>query len=93
MRARDAAFEITLARSGRTLTVPPDISIVSADEAAGLSPVYSCLEGTCGTCETAVLEGVPDHHDSILDEEDRTSGTTMMICVSRARSPRLVLDL
>jgi ferredoxin len=49
--------------------------------------------GTCGTCETAVLEGAPDHRDSVLDEEARDAGDTMMICVSRAATRRLVLDL
>jgi ferredoxin len=53
----------------------------------------SCAEGTCGTCETAVLEGEPDHRDSVLDEVEREAGGCMMICVSRACSPRLVLDL
>jgi hypothetical protein len=50
-------------------------------------------EGTCGTCETAVLDGVPDHRDSVLDESERQANDSMMICVSRGRSDRLVLDL
>jgi ferredoxin len=51
------------------------------------------MEGICGTCETEVIEGEPDHRDSILSDADRASGNTMMICVSRSRSKRLVLDL
>lgn len=87
------AFEIVLARSGHRLTVPPDRSILSVVEEAGIAALSSCREGTCGTCETAVLDGVPDHRDSLLTESERAAGDTMMICVSRARSPHLVLDL
>jgi ferredoxin len=53
----------------------------------------SCAEGTCGTCETAVLSGLPDHRDSVLTEEERRAGDCMMICVSRSCTARLVLDL
>jgi ferredoxin len=53
----------------------------------------SCGEGTCGTCETTVLEGEPDHRDSVLDPEARKAGNSMMICVSRSCAKRLVLDL
>jgi ferredoxin len=53
----------------------------------------SCQEGTCGTCETTVLSGVPDHRDSVLTSEEQAAGDTMMICVSRSCSARLVLDL
>lgn len=87
------AFEVVLARSGRTLTVPPDVSVLDAVRGAGVEVLYSCTEGTCGTCETDVLEGVPDHRDSVLSEEERAAGETMLICVSRCRGRRLVLDL
>jgi ferredoxin len=53
----------------------------------------SCLEGVCGTCETPVVEGTPDHRDSLLSDEEKEAGDYMMICVSRSRSSRLVLDL
>jgi ferredoxin len=53
----------------------------------------SCEEGTCATCETGVIEGEVEHRDSVLTEEERAAGRTMMLCVSRSRSPRLVLDL
>ncbi|MEV5750594.1 iron-sulfur cluster-binding domain-containing protein [Actinoallomurus sp. NPDC052308] len=86
-------FEVVLARSGRTLTVPPDGSVLEAVRAAGIEVLYSCTEGTCGTCETDVLEGEPDHRDSVLTDEERANCATMMICVSRSRGPRLVLDL
>ncbi|WP_330269380.1 PDR/VanB family oxidoreductase [Streptomyces griseorubiginosus] len=87
------AFELELARSGLTLTVPPDRSVLETLEEAGVDVDFSCREGTCGTCETDVLEGTPDHRDSLLTEDERAAGDTMFICVSRSRGPRLVLDL
>jgi ferredoxin-NADP reductase len=86
-------IEVTCARSGRVLHVPPDRSILEVAEAAGLGPPSSCAEGICGTCETAILDGEPEHLDSLLSDQERADGRTMLICVSRARSPRLVLDL
>jgi ferredoxin len=87
------AFEVYLAQSGLTLTVPPDESILSVVEEAGVGVLSSCAEGTCGTCETTVLQGVPDHRDSVLDQDEREAGNCMMICVSRSCTPRLVLDI
>ncbi len=89
----DTGFEVVLVQSGRTLTVPAGVSVLDAVRAAGVEVLYSCTEGTCGTCETDVLEGTPDHRDSVLSDEERESGETMMICVSRCRGRRLVLDL
>ncbi|ROS43729.1 PDR/VanB family oxidoreductase [Amycolatopsis thermoflava] len=86
-------FEVELAASGRIVTVPPDKSILAAVEEAGVSVLSSCQEGTCGTCETPVLDGVPDHRDSLLTDAERAANDTMMICVSRSCGPRLVLDL
>ncbi|MBK3641135.1 PDR/VanB family oxidoreductase [Streptomyces sp. MBT33] len=86
-------FEVELAQSGRTVTVAPDVSVLDAVRAAGVEVLFSCTEGTCGTCETDVLEGTPDHRDSVLTDAERESGETMMICVSRCRGRRLVLDL
>jgi ferredoxin len=62
-------------------------------EEAGVGVLSSCAEGTCGTCETAVLDGVPDHRDSVLDQTERQANDCMMICVSRSCTERLVLDL
>jgi ferredoxin-NADP reductase len=87
------SFEVLLARSELTLTVPPERSILEVVEGADVSVLSSCREGTCGTCETAVLQGEPDHRDSVLSAEERAAGDCMMICVSRSRKPRLVLDL
>ncbi|MDT9700680.1 PDR/VanB family oxidoreductase [Streptomyces sp. P17] len=89
----DGEFEVVLARSGRTLTVPPGVSVLDSVRAAGVEVLYSCTEGTCGTCETDVVEGVPDHRDSVLTDAEREAGETMLICVSRCRGKRLVLDL
>lgn len=86
-------FEVELARSGLTLTVPPDRSVLETLEAAGVAVDFSCREGTCGTCETDVLDGSPDHRDSLLTEDERAAGDTMLVCVSRSCGPRLVLDL
>ncbi len=90
---RAEAFEVVLERSGVSLTVPPGRSVMSVVEEAGVTVVSSCAEGTCGTCETRVLGGVPDHRDSVLREDERAAGNAMMICVSRSCGDRLVLDL
>ena len=72
---------------------PPGQSILDALEEQGVSVLSSCQEGVCGTCETRVLEGIPDHRDSLLSEEEREANEYMMICVGRSKSDRLVLDL
>ncbi|MFB8777233.1 PDR/VanB family oxidoreductase [Streptomyces broussonetiae] len=89
----DGEFEVVLARTGRTVGVPAGVSVLEAVRAAGVEVLYSCTEGTCGTCETDVVEGVPDHRDTVLTGAERAAGDTMMICVSRCRGRRLVLDL
>jgi ferredoxin-NADP reductase len=86
-------FEVELATSGRVVQVPAGTSILAALRGAGVEVLSSCEEGTCGTCETGVLAGRPDHRDCVLDPSERDAGDLMMICVSRARTPRLVLDL
>ncbi|WP_026401937.1 PDR/VanB family oxidoreductase [Actinomadura rifamycini] len=90
---RREAFEVELAQSGKTVEIPAGCSILEAVEKAGVGVLSSCREGTCGTCETVVLEGEPDHRDSVLTDAERADGGFMMICVSRSRGPRLVLDL
>ncbi len=86
-------FELVLARSGRTLTVPAGRSVFDVVQEAGVSVLGSCHEGICGTCEQIVLDGDVDHRDSILTADERARNETMMICVSRCRSDRLTLDL
>jgi ferredoxin-NADP reductase len=91
--AREKGFEVELRRSGKTLAVAADQSVFDAVRGVGVSVLGSCLEGICGTCETPVLDGDVDHRDSVLDDEERAANDCMMICVSRCRSERLVLDL
>ncbi|MGY1641951.1 PDR/VanB family oxidoreductase [Geodermatophilus sp. SYSU D00703] len=87
------SFEVELATSGLTVTVPPEKSILEVVEEAGIPVLSSCQEGTCGTCETPVLEGVVDHRDSLLTPAEQAANDTMFICVSRAACPKLVLEL
>ncbi|MFP6561680.1 2Fe-2S iron-sulfur cluster-binding protein [Paraburkholderia sp. B3] len=88
------AYVVHLQRSGRTIDVPAGARLLDTLLAAGVACDYSCGEGICGACETAVLEGAPEHRDSVLSEAERSAGKSMMICVSGARrGSRLVLDL
>ncbi|MGW8883793.1 PDR/VanB family oxidoreductase [Streptomyces sp. NPDC055749] len=90
----DEAFEVECRASGVTLTVGAGTSILDAAEGAGLTVESSCRDGICGSCETRVLDGTPDHRDFLLSDAERAAGATMMICVSRCASrSRLVLDL
>lgn len=92
-QAGDAPFEVELASDGRVFTVPPGQTIVDVLEAAGVDLMHDCLRGDCGICRTGVKAGVPDHRDVVLTPAERAAGRVMQICVSRAKSPRLVLDL
>jgi vanillate O-demethylase ferredoxin subunit len=86
-------FTIELRRSGRSLTVPADRTILQILEQNGIPVVSSCREGTCRTCETGVCEGAVEHRDFCLTPQEQEAGRTMVVCVSRAKSERLVLDL
>jgi ferredoxin-NADP reductase len=86
-------FEVVCARSGITVTVEPDSTILEALEGAGIEVLASCLSGICGTCETPVLQGVPDHRDSVLSDAEHETGSVIMVCVSRSQSKTMVLDL
>jgi ferredoxin-NADP reductase len=87
------SFEVICQRSGITVAVPAGRSVFEVLEDAGVSVLGSCLEGICGTCEAAVIEGTPDHRDSVLSAEEQACNDAMMLCVSRSLSDRLVLDL
>ncbi|GAB2977443.1 cytochrome P450 [Nocardioides montaniterrae] len=87
------SFEVECSRSGVAVTVPEGTSIFEAVEQAGVDVLGSCMEGICGTCEVDVVEGTPDHRDSILSKAERERGDTIMLCVSRSLSKRLVLDV
>jgi cytochrome P450/ferredoxin-NADP reductase len=87
------SFDVECARTGVTVTVPEGTSIFDAVEKAGADVMGSCMEGICGTCEADVLDGTPDHRDSVLSRAERERGDTVMMCVSRSLSRKLVLDL
>jgi len=86
-------FEVEVASSGQVIAVHDGQSVLTALRAAGVDVLSSCEEGTCGTCETGVLSGVPDHRDAVLTPAERAACDFMMVCVSRSRTPRLALDL
>jgi ferredoxin len=88
-------FEVELELTGVTVTVTPDVSVLDAvrAQAPEATVLSSCRRGTCGTCEVPVVEGAVEHRDSVLTPLEQEGDTVMMICVSRAAGPRLVLDL
>jgi phthalate 4,5-dioxygenase reductase subunit len=90
-QADDQPFEITLSSSGQTLTVPVGQTILQTLRNHGLAVPFSCESGTCGSCKTGLLEGQADHRDMVLMTDEKA--TRIMVCVSRAHSPSLVLDL
>ena len=88
-----SAFEIDLARSGMTLFVEGGKTILEVLRENGVTLPSSCEQGACGTCEVAVLEGLPHHQDVYLNEAEHAAGDRIMTCISRAHSERLVLDI
>lgn len=91
--ATDGGYAVRLASSGRTVAVRAGQTILEALRDQGLSVRASCEQGICGTCETAVLAGTPDHRDALLSDEEKRSNKVMMICCSGSLTPELVLDL
>ncbi|SHG16929.1 PDR/VanB family oxidoreductase [Geodermatophilus nigrescens] len=91
--ARTAPFEVELARTGTTVVVDPGSTVLDALGRVGVEVLSSCRRGVCGTCETTVLAGRPDHRDALLDDDERAANDCMYVCVSRSRDERLVLDL
>ena len=91
VREDDQPFNVTLARSGKTVEVPADRSILEALRDAGVETVSSCESGTCGTCKCGLIEGRADHRDLVLMDEEKDR--FIMICVSRAMEGDLVVDL
>lgn len=89
----DGSFEVVLQKSGQTLTVTKDQSILKVLQDAGLDVPFSCSEGICGTCLTKVVAGTPDHWDMYLTPEEQEKGDCIMVCCSRSQTVRLVLDL
>lgn len=91
VRVDDVAFEVELAKSGRTVTVPADKSILEAIRESGIKTTSSCESGTCGSCKCRLLAGEVDHRDMVLMDEERDD--FIMICVSRAKTGGLIVDL
>lgn len=89
----DLPFDVVLAQSDKTLQVPANKSCLEVLRDAGIEVDWSCKEGTCGTCEVEILAGVPEHRDAVLTAEEREENETMMVCVSRAKTPSITLDI
>ncbi len=85
-------YTAELRRSGKTLTITSDKSLLQTMLDAGIKVNFSCAEGVCGSCETKVLEGIPDHRDSVLSTKERARNKAMMVCVSGCKTDTLVLD-
>lgn len=92
-QAGDNAFEVEVQSTGEVFLVPPGKTIIEVLEAGGVDLVYDCQRGDCGICQTDVIAGEPDHRDVVLSDSEKNAGNVMQICVSRAKSARLVLDL
>jgi ferredoxin len=89
----DGGFDVCLHRSGRTVTVPPVETILDILLDNGVNVAFSCSDGVCGTCQTKVIEGIPDHRDSFLSDEEKADNSKIMVCCSRSKSAVLTLDL
>jgi ferredoxin-NADP reductase len=89
----NTAFEVELRKTGAVVSVPPDKTMLHAILEALPYFMYACEEGYCGTCLATVLDGVPDNRDSCLSDAEREEGKVVITCVSRSKTPRIVLDL
>ena len=90
---QNTAFEVQIASTGEVFSVEPDQQLIDVLHQNGYPVMCSCTQGICGSCITPVLDGVPEHRDAIMSDEQRAANSLMTVCVSRARSERLVLDL
>jgi phthalate 4,5-dioxygenase reductase subunit len=91
VRPDDKPFMVKLARQGKSLEVPVGKSILNVIREAGYDVRASCESGTCGTCRTKMLSGEADHRDMVLMPEEMDN--QIMVCVSRAKSSEIVIDL
>ncbi len=91
--AEQQTYKVDLLRSGQTLTVDAGRKLIDVLVEAKVDIGFSCKEGVCGACEVEVLEGTPDHRDSLYSPDEHAANRTMMVCVSGCKSPRLVLNL
>ena len=86
-------YEAVLAKSRLTLRITPEKSLLDTLLDAGVNVDFSCMEGICGSCRVAVREGLPDHRDHVLSEEERARNDTVLVCCCGSRTQSLVLDL
>jgi tetrachlorobenzoquinone reductase len=86
-------FTVELKRSGKEFFIPQGRTILEVLLDEGVDVDYSCELGICGTCEQRVISGIPEHHDSVLSEEEQAENTRVMICCAGCKTERLVLDL
>jgi tetrachlorobenzoquinone reductase len=86
-------FTVQLARSGRSIRIAQGCTILDTLRQEGVSVQASCEQGICGSCETRVLAGTPDHRDALLSDAEKAANKVMMVCCSGSRDPILVLDL
>ncbi|MCX2901011.1 PDR/VanB family oxidoreductase [Pseudomonas mandelii] len=91
--ASGAGFEVVAQRSGKTVQVAEGQSIVEALTAVGIKIEVSCEQGVCGTCLCDVIEGEPDHRDVYLTDDEKSANDQILVCCSRAKSKKLVLDI
>lgn len=89
----ESDFVVQIASTGQAFTVPHDCSIADVLQRNGVAVSLSCEQGMCGACLTPVIDGIPDHRDTVLSKQERSANNTMAICCSRSLSPRIVLDL
>jgi vanillate O-demethylase ferredoxin subunit len=92
-QAGDQPFEVVLSSTGESFTIPVGKSILDVLLDAGHDPLHDCKRGDCGICQVGVVEGIPDHRDFILSDAEKAGGKVIQICVSRSKTPRLVIDL
>lgn len=91
--ATEGGYTLELARSGKTITVSEGETMLDALLGAGVDVGFACSEGVCGTCEVKVLDGIPDHRDHFLTEEDKAANRSIMVCCSGSKTANLVLDI
>lgn len=89
----DGSFDVQISSTGQVINVAAEQTVIEALEACGIEIPFSCESGICGTCLTGVLDGIPDHKDSFLTEEEQAENNQFTPCCSRAKSAQLVLDI
>jgi len=89
----DQAFEVRLSKSGRSVNVGAQSNILDELLLEGVDVAFSCMSGMCGSCRASVLQGVPDHRDEVLTNQERSEGDCIILCCSRSKTPVLILDL